>query len=151
MNRRPAITFSDEVSEKLQKLSKRSPEALDHVLSGISFGAKQAVIRQMNSRFTERSGKMRKGIQYRKTRKAYYRLKAPALASIYEHHGANIQAKGKALRFEIDGEVIYRSSVRIEPRPFFYPGIRGFLASGELNRIAVKAIDAEMKTLGIKI
>lgn len=146
---KPAITFTDEVSSKLQQLGRKAPESLDNVLYGISFAAKQAVIRQMRSTFTERTGRMRKGIQYKRTRRAFFRLRAPSLAAIYEHNGADIKAKGKALRFEVDGQVIFRSSVHIGSRPFFYPGIRGFLASGEINRIAIREIDKELKGIGL--
>ncbi len=151
MSRRPAITFDDEVTAKLQQLGKKSPACLDSVLYGISFSMKQAVLKKMDSTFTERTGQMKKGIQYQKMRKAFFKLRAPALASIYEHHGADITGKGGALRFKVDGEVVYRQSVHIEPRPFFYPGVRGYLASGELNRVAEKEIDHQLKKVGLKL
>ncbi len=147
---KPAITFSDEISDNLRKLAMRSPESLDNVLYSILYTVKQEVIRKMQSVFHEHSGKMRKGIQYKRMRSAFFKLKAPTLASVYEYNGANVKATGKALRFEIDGQVYYRPAVRIEPRPFFYPGIRHLLATGQINRIAEREIKRELEKVGLR-
>ncbi len=148
------IVFDDRVSEKLQALGRESPQMLENVLYMVSFAAKREVLRSMRQVLEERTGRLRKSIQYKRLRKGIFRLRAPNLASVYEYHGAVIEpTEAEALRFEAaDGsEVFTRSAVHIEPRPFFYPGIRGFMASGKINEVASQEIDKKMKEAGLEI
>lgn len=151
MGGKAAIEFDDQVSKRLTELGKKSPKMLDNVLYAIMQVAKDAVLANMDKVFTQRTGAMKKGVLYGKRKDGVFKLSAPPLASVYEHAGANIEAKGKALRFEIDGKVFFRKAVRIEPRPFFYPGLRGVLTAGVINNVANREIDTVLKKTGWKL
>ena len=141
------VIFEDEVSQKLDKLVKDSPEMLNRVLAGLSFSAKKEVQSGFRANFTKRTGKFEKGMKYRKVRNGYYRLKAPNLASIYEFNGAHITPKNaKVLKFTADnGQVIFSKYVDITPRPFFYSSIRRFVNSGKMSEVISNEIDKTTK------
>lgn len=136
------VLFAEEVAQKLNALAKDSPEMLNKVLASVSFAAKKEVQKGFRANFSRRTGKFEKGIQYRMVRKAYFRLKAPNLASIYEYKGAHITPKdARALRFFAqDGSLVFAKYVDISPRPFFYPSLRAFVNSRRMER----AIDYEI-------
>ena len=83
------VLFEDEVSQKLNELAKDSPEMLNRVLAGLSFAAKKEVQKGFRANFSRRTGKFEKSMKYHKIRNAYFRLKAPNLAAIYEYSGAH--------------------------------------------------------------
>jgi hypothetical protein len=142
-----SVLFDQEVASKLESLAKDSPQMLDRVLESISYAAKQDVQKGFRSNFTRRTGKFEKGIQYRRVRRACFRLKAPSLASIYEYNGAHITPKdASVLRFTTEGgQVIFTKYVDIAPRPFFYSSIRRFMNSGKLTDAMDREIDRVMK------
>jgi hypothetical protein len=137
------VLFAQEVAGKLEDLAKDSPQMLDRVLEGVSYAAKKEAQKGFRSQFSRRTGKFEKGIQYLQIRRAYYRLKAPNLASIYEYNGAHTTPKdASVLRFTAaNGQLIFAKYVDITPRPFFYPSIRRFVNSGELTDAMDREID----------
>lgn len=147
------IEFSDEISAQLLLLGKKAPEILNSALYMVSFGAKRQVQSRMRSVLSERTGKLRKGIAYKRRREAFFRLQAPNLASIYEKKGADIfPVKAPILRWQNQqGQWMSSHWVRLEPRPFFFPSLRDFVASGEINRIAQETIDKEIAKSGVKL
>lgn len=146
------IEFNDEVSAQLLLLGKKAPEILDSALYMVSFGAKREVQSRMRSVLSERTGKMRKGLKYRKGRHAFFRLKAPNLATVYEKGADIFPVKKPILRWKNrEGQWISSHWVRLEPRPFFYPSLRDFVASGEINRIAQETIDKEIAKAGVRL
>lgn len=151
MSGKAAIEFDDRVSKRLMALGQKAPRLADEVIYSIMQKAKESVLRNMDKTFTERTGEMKKGVIYGKRKDGSFKLSAPPLASVYEHNGADVIARGKALRFEIEGSVFFRKAVRIEPRPFFYSGLKGVLSSAAINAVAEKEIERVLKESGLKV
>ncbi|MCF7944725.1 MAG: hypothetical protein K9L75_04235 [Spirochaetia bacterium] len=148
------IRFDDDVSHKLLQLSEKSPQLLNKALESTAYGAKLEVQSGFRSKFRRRTGGFEKSIKYKQRgNRPYFKLKAPNLASVYEYNGAEIEPENaKALHFVThDGREVFASYARIEPRPFFYPGIRKFINSGKFNDNLRKRIDEGIEEQGLKI
>jgi hypothetical protein len=146
------MIFNDEVTAELTKLGTKAPQILDSVLYMVSFAAKRKVQARMRTVLKERSGKTMRSFSYDKKRNAYFVLKAPNLATVFEK-GADIFPKNKkVLRWKNEkGEWMSSYWTRLEPRPFFYSSLREFVSSGEINRVAQDTIDKEIKKAGIDL
>lgn len=170
MGVRVKMEVSDQVSEELRKLGAQSAELLSKVLFSASMGAKKYARKSMRSVLNERSAfrdphraankHMLNEINFKGSPKTArnpksFRLKGPRLGSVYEYNGADIFPRNKPepnrynnpkglpiLRWR-DENGNWRSSnfVHIDARPFFYPSMRDYLASGEYDRNLQEAID----------
>lgn len=146
MGVRVKMEIDDQVSEELRKMGEKSLKVLEHILFGASLQAKKKVQGSMRQVLTERTGKMMKGVRFKRTGKARYRLQGPRLGSVYEYNGAQIFPKTADLLRWRDERGNWRSSnfVFIEPRPFFYPTMREFVSSGEFDRYLAHRLGIEM-------
>lgn len=140
---RVKIVFDDEVSAKLQKLAKKSPEMLEDVLWKIASEMKIAVDDQMQKTFKQHTGRMRKSLKYVRTGPFRRRLGVPNLFSVFEGNGVDIFPKdAPLLRWQTDsGDWVSSNWVFIPPRPFFYPTLRRFGVEGKINKIASREAD----------
>lgn len=158
MGVRVKMEVSDQVSDELRKLGAKSPELLSKALFAASMGAKKYARKSMRSVLSERTAfrdphrgankHMLNEINFKGSPKTArnpksFRLKGPRLGSVYEYNGADIFPKdAKVLKWR-DENGNWRSSnfVHIDARPFFYPSMRDYLASGEYDRNLQEAVD----------
>lgn len=153
MGVRVKMEIDDQVSDQLRRLGAVSNQMLDNVLFSASLAGKKRVQGGMRRVLHERTGKMMKGVKFRRTSRGRFRLKGPNLGSVYEFNGAEIFPKDKPfLQWQDRSGHYYRSNwVTIEPRPFFYSSMREFLATGEMDRVMQARIDYEIKANKVKL
>jgi len=149
------IEFNDEVSKKLERLAKESPQSLDRALKHAATSVKGYIlasqIKQFGSQLRVRDdGKESRGTKFKKTGKTRYRIEVHPRFQVLEK-GAYIRpVNGKALHFYVNGDEVLAKAVRIPKRPHFKPGLRDAIRADAINIAMAQSIDLEMKRLKLK-
>lgn len=144
------IEFSDEVTEKLKKLTAEfGAKSLDRVLRSVSMTTKTYILRSEQNTFVT-STSLEKATSFKKTGKARYRLSVWPRYQVHERGAFIKPVNAKALHFiGKDGKDVFAKSVRIPKRPFFKSGLREAISSDAINRAAEASIQLEMQRLGL--
>lgn len=159
------MQINDEVSDALKRVGEKSPQMLSKVLFAASMSAKDKARSSFRAAFKERTAfrdpkraknkHMINEINFLQSPKRAkiaksFKLKGPRLGSVYEYNGADIFPKGEhdviTWRDE-NGNWCSSNFVHIDPRPFFYPSMREFVASGQFNKSLAEAIDRQVQTV----
>jgi hypothetical protein len=150
------IEFSDEVSDKLERLAKESPISLDRVLKSVTTSTKTYILASQIKTFGEKlmvrdDGSEKNATSFKKTGRTRYKLQVHPRFQVFEK-GAFIKPfNAKALRFiGRDGTEVFAAHVRIPKKPFFNPGLRDAISADAINRAAMASIELEMQRLKLK-
>lgn len=171
MGVRVQMEINDQITDELIELAAKSREMLSKVLFAASMSAKKVARKSMRAVMNERRTAFRDphrnpnkhmideinfgGSPKSAKNPKRYKLKGPRLGSVYEYNGADIfpiKQREKNRYNNPDGEPRltwrdehgnWRSSnfVHIDARPFFYPSMRQYVASGEYDRSLETALD----------
>jgi len=152
---RLSIQFDDEVTDKLKRLAKESPQSLDRALRHAATSVKGYIIESEIKTFGEKlrvkdDGSARNATKFKKTGKTRYKIEVHPRFQVFEK-GAYIKpVNAKALHFFIGGQEIFAKTVRIPKKPFFKPGLRDALRADAINKALAQSIDLEFKRLKLK-
>jgi hypothetical protein len=141
------VLFDDSVSDQLKAFS-ADKGVVARVVGAVALRMKEHVRDAHSRTFPQRSGKYQKSIWYKQGRNSVRAtLRSGNLTNIYERKGAFIQPEsGEALKFEIDGKVIfYKGVIRIQPRPWFDVAVRDAQSAGIDNQAALRQLDYEIR------
>lgn len=142
-----AVNIEDYVSKYLTGLD-ADQAVVARVVGAVGLALKSKARAAQRRTFRQRSKKFQRSIWYKQRRRSQRAvLYAGNLANIYERRGAFIQPmKGKAMKFEIDGKVIfYTGVIRIPPRPYFDAAMSDALGRGVDKKAALKQLAWELK------
>ena len=150
------IEFNDDVSRKLERLYKESPQSLDRALKHAATSVKGYIlasqIKEFGSKFKVKDdGNEKRGTKFTKTGKTRYRVEVHPRFQVLEKGAYITPVNGKALRFydRLGTEVIAKA-VMIPKRPTFKPGLRDAIRADAINKAMAQSIDLEMKRLKLR-
>ena len=152
MAMRLKLEFQDEVSKKLEKLAKRSPQAFMRVLDGIALETKTYVIARQRNQFVSHARTLEKGTRYkRKMVSNSVKLQMRPRYQVLEYGATIVPVNKKALHFITkDGTEVFTKKVLIKPRPYFKPGVKDAIRADVINTVAERLYKIEAAKVGLK-
>lgn len=151
------LNVQDMFSKRLQQFGKRAKTIALRICRTIgqefrTFTKKNYLSGQV---IGKRTGELYKGIKIvtdRQNRNAVIVKSWAKLANIYHHPGGAdiVPKKGKMLRFEVDGRVIFMKHVHLDERPWVPKARSAFQWNASIKRSADKVIAREIAKLEAK-
>lgn len=154
---RMTLDVQDMFSRDLEQFGRKAPAIALRICRTIAQGYRSFVKKNYlrGQVIGKRTGTLYKKISIvtdKRSRNAVIVKPWAKLANIYHHPGgADIYPeKGKMLRFEVDGRVIFMKHVHLKERPWMDPSFKAFPWDPEIQKAATKVIDREIKKLEAK-